>query len=282
MPQNPIYIEFSDYSLVIDYLAERTNQPVLECLLDEKLLKIQKIKLSSISDLENYLQEVDDLFDSIPNQNTSSVQNDILVDLQDIGLSNNVLEYINQKLTETTKQLYLYSSIKELTTEDKKSLKKNNFELKELKKPNPNTILQIAIDCSQKLSLNLPSSNLQNLAEQSVSYTEIIEDLEFISLSKDYKNAYNSLIKKQKTPLFMRGFRIDNLQKDTTTWAKEVDDSDLQLALSLIYTKLSKTGTPKSKKILQDLILTDQKIKNSSKVKPLTWYKLFLWKTKNL
>ena len=77
----------------------------------------------------------------------------------------------------------------------------------------------------------------------------------------------------------MRSFNPDNLgTKELKPWVADVDDGELQLALSLIFTKLSKLNTVRSRELLSELINTDQKIKTRAKIKPLLWYKLFLYK----
>lgn len=259
------YIEFTDYSLMVVYLAQQLGQKPLACLQQPLQLDLNKLRVNSLAELDLQTVSSDDLFGE--NSNTSW-----LVDILDSDLKK--LEHLKQN---NDNNIYLFSSQIELKADDKKLLKKCNINYQELKKIDSITLTQIAQEYCQQSSLDF--TKIKPLLNQTKSYQEILDNIDFIKLSNDSKNAVNSLIKEDKLPLFMRGFNVNSLPKDTTIWAREVDENDLQLALSVIYSKLDKQN---SKVLIQKLILTDQKIKTRSKIKPLTWFKLFLWQASNL
>jgi hypothetical protein len=257
------YIEFTDYSLMIVYLAKQLGQNPLTCLQQPQQLDLNKLKVNSITDLDLLTISSDDLFGE--NSHTGWLVDILDSDLKDLD-----------KLS-VNENVYLFSSQIELKADDKKLLKKYNINYQELKKTDSAIVQEIAQEYCQQLGIN--SSEIKPLLSQAKSYQEILDNIDFVQLSDNSKNAVESLMKEEKLALFMRGFNVNNLPKDATTWAREVDENDLQLALSLIYSKLDKQN---SKQLLQKLILTDQKIKTRSKIKPLTWFKLFLWQSANL
>ena len=271
---NVHYIQFSDYSLLTVFLAQFDNQNILECILNPSQLNITRIKINSISELEQYLVDSSGLWDD------SGDCQDFLVDIQDVVLDTKALEQATSIWQDWQGRIYLYSTINELKADDKKLLKKFNINYQELKKIDTTIGHQLATNYLAKIGLNISRSSLDSLVSQALGYNEIIDNLDFVQLSGDTELALKSLIKKEETALFMRGFNLSNLSKDTVIWAKEVSDDNLQLALSLIYTKLDKNTSQQAKQLLQNLILTDQKIKTRSKIKALTWFQLFLWQAK--
>ena len=75
----------------------------------------------------------------------------------------------------------------------------------------------------------------------------------------------------------MKTFSVSKLESETKNWYKAVsDEGELQLALSLIFTKLAKQNSPIAKDIQKSLIELDKRIKNNSKAKSLTWFRAWL------
>lgn len=261
---------------MIGYLASLRGKVVVECLQDESLLGYQKVKITDFSQLEKYLYPGSNLFDQ--NESTA-ISQDLLVDIQNTELNSTNISLLSQYCAESDSQIYLFSSINILNAEAKKLLKKSECKLLELKKTDKNICEELARN--YKTQNTLDNLDFTSIINQADSYYELLDNLEFITLADNQKLALQSILKDQKTGLFIRGFNLANIEKDTKIWFEEVDENNLQLALSLVYGKLDKANTKESKTIQKELILTDQKIKSSSKVKPLTWFKLFLWKSKN-
>jgi hypothetical protein len=266
----PIFFEFSELSLALGEIAKQRNIDLLRVL--ESPNTIERQKVNSVSELLEVLNSEDSLFE---NTEAGKV---ILVDILGMDLNSKLLENIAK--TTSDDFIFVHSSINEtFDAETKKHLKKNNLEIVTLKKADPETTKQIAREYSTNLGIKASLKKIEDLAVQCISYFEIIDSLDFIALADDQNEAIDSMLKPFKLQLFMRGFNPNSLSiKEIQPWVKDVDEGELQLALSLIFTKLSKLDSPLSKKLLQELILTDQRIKTRAKISPLVWYRLFLYK----
>jgi hypothetical protein len=272
-----IYIEYTDYSLLLSFIYQKLGgdfsfEQVLET---GKIQGVQKIKLQNVYEIEQYLSSSDGLFEENIEQSKS-----LLIDIQAIDI-NKFAEYLSEQFANYEVQVFLYSSeLDSLNAETKKNLKKYKIEVETLKKIDPNIATQLYIDYCSKIDLKITPSQISTLVAQTISYHEIIDNLDFISMAGDVRKGYEALLKTQKPALFMQGFNLSNL--DTMPWYKNVDDNELQLALSLIFGKLDKVSSDKAKFLQQQIIYTDQKIKTSSKLPALTWFRLLLWKAKVL
>jgi hypothetical protein len=270
------FIEYTDYSLLISFVCQKIGGDIdFEKTLETgKILGVQKIKLQNIFEIEQYLESGDGLFGEV-DENPN-----LLVDIQDIDINKHA-EYLSQKLQDYEGQVFIYSSeLDVLNAETKKNLKKYKVEVETLKKIEPNIATKLYQDYCQKINLQLSGSQITTLVAQTISYHEIIDNLDFISMAGDTKRGYEALLKTQKPALFMQGFNLSNL--DIMPWYKNVDDNELQLALSLIFGKLDKVNSTDSKYLQRQIIYTDQKIKTSSKLPALTWFRLMLWKAKRV
>ena len=151
----------------------------------------------------------------------------------------------------------------------------------ELKNPNTNTKAEIIDKYCEKLNLKLNKTQIQQLTEFSLSYNQLINNLDLISLSSDYNLALQNVLIIPKPLLFTQSFRLGNLDKDISKW-QDLGVDDLQLGLSLVFGKLEKQISSESEYLQRKLIQTDQKIKTQSKITPSTWWKLFLWQAKQI
>jgi hypothetical protein len=75
----------------------------------------------------------------------------------------------------------------------------------------------------------------------------------------------------------MLGFDTTKLTTQLPKWYHQTPDEDVQLAMSLVFTKLEKQSTETSQNLFQKLILTDQSIKTGSKLSQLIRWRLFLY-----
>lgn len=269
------YIEYNDYSLLLSFVYQKLSIKTSfeQVLATGIIVGVQKIKLQSIFEIEQYLSSGDGLF-----EDNSEVLS-FLVDVQDIDL-NKYAEYLSQKLYDYPGQVFVYSSeLDTLNVETKKTLKKYKIEVETLKKIDPSVATRLYQEYCQKINLQLSSSQIYTLIVQTISYHEIIDNIDFIFMSGDTKKGYESLLKSQKPALFMQSFNLSNL--DIMPWYKNVDENELQLALSLIFGKLEKSSGVKAKYLQQQIIYTDQKIKTSSKLPAMLWFRLMLWRARS-
>lgn len=270
------YIEYTDYSLLLSFVCQNTGntQDFTQVLETGNIANIQKIKLQTIFEIEQYLESGEGLFGEvidIPN---------FLIDIQNIDIDKHAL-YLSQTLESFEGQVFLYSSeLESLNAETKKSLKKHKIEVETLKKIDVHIATKLYQEYCRQINLQLSSSQITTLVNQTISYHEIIDNLDFISMAGDTKKGFESLIKAQKPALFMQGFNLTNL--DVMPWYKNVDDNELQLALSLIFGKLDKANSAESKYLQRQIIYTDQQIKTASKLPALTWFRLMLWRARRV
>jgi hypothetical protein len=268
----PIYLEYTELSLALAEISDRCNLNLLEVLSNNCL--IQRQKVSTVTELMEVLNTEESLFEEVSNLPT-------LVDIQNIELTPKLVEIIAS--CETPNPIFICSTINDsLDAETKKHCKKFGLEVVSLKKINPEIAKNTARIYSSNIDIKASPKKIEDLVAQCISYFEILDSLDFIALSDDQNQAIDSMLKPFKLQLFMRGFNPNPLSiKEIQPWVKDVDEGELQLALSLIFTKLSKLDSPLSKKLLQELILTDQRIKTRAKISPLIWYRLFLYKCLN-
>lgn len=271
------FIEYTDYSLLLSFIHQKLgdNSSFENVLESGKISSVQKIKLQNIYEIEQYLSSGDGLFE----EQSQEVTN-FLIDIQAIDI-NKYAEYLSKLFANYEVEVFLYTSeLDTISAEIKKNLKKHKFEVETLKKIDANIAATLYQDYCYKINLQLSSSQISTLVNQTISYYEIIDNLDFISMVGDVKKGYEALIKVQKPALFMQGFNLSNL--DISPWYKNVSENELQLALSLIFGKLDKVSSDKAKYIQNQIIYTDKQIKTSSKLPAIIWFRLLLWKSKAL
>lgn len=269
------FLEYANFSLILSFIFQKldTKSSFTEVLESGKINKVQKIKLQNIFEIEQYISSGEGLFDS------GDFAPHFLIDIQNIDVSLHA-QYISKILSDHNGQVFIYSSeLDTLNAETKKNLKKYKIEIETLKKIDPKIATQLYDEYCLDTGLKLSSSQIATLVAQSISYHEIIDNLDFILMANNPKAGYNALLKIQKPALFMQGFNLSNL--DVMPWYQNVDENEIQLALSLIFGKLSKITTSQSNYLQKQIIFTDKQIKTSSKLPALTWFRLLLWKAKN-
>jgi hypothetical protein len=264
----PIFLEYSELSLALAEIAKLEKLDYIDAILGKSKIVIQKS--STLTELMEVVNSEESLFDDVDDTIT-------LLDTQDIDLTPSVLLTIGNLNLE--KMIYLMSTSQEGYDADfKKQLKKVGLEIISIKKPDNVISQEIAKNYAIKINSSAKLSKIELLANQCVSYLEIIDCLDFAELSGSPDSAIDSMLKEQKLGLFMRSFNPSNLGiKDLQPWIRDVDEGELQLALSLIYTKLNKLDSDRARELLSKLIEVDQKIKTRSKINPLIWYRLFLF-----
>ena len=237
-------------------------------------------KLASLSDLEATLNSgTSNLFSSdLPNNNLK-----LLIDYQDLELNSEAIAMLER--TDST-DLVLYSLNHDTSTAISKLLKGTNIQIidyqqipkdKTTKDAYLQSLSQLATDYAQRLELSLNPSQLKQVASSASTYREIIDHLDFLSLTDKPAQYINQLIIEDKPMLFMQAFGTRMSQSTIDIW-KNIPEGEMQLSLSLAYTKLLKAG---EKNLIKDLIDTDFKVKTSTKLTPLTRWKYFLWQVAN-
>jgi hypothetical protein len=269
------FLEFENYSYLTEFISQKEKVDLLNLLLSKvsNFSFLQTHKLQDWSELKNIISKNEELFEKNLNQ-----ENSFLFDIQSLNIDKVVTNYL-QEISSNKQNIYLYSIEKtSLALQEKKLWQKVGFNYENLKQ-NKELNAKLAKEYTQKLQLNIDFQDLQKIIQNSSSCQEIIDNIDYVSLANDLDLAIKSLQKIDSKPIFMLPFDLKNLQNHSQIWLKNVNSENLQLALSLINTKLSNQKL--SSKLRRELILTDQKIKTFSRVEGLIWFKLFLWKAQN-
>lgn len=262
------FIESSNFSLLAEYICSQEHLNFFDYLTTSKL-QVQKYSPETWSDINNLNQAEEDLFDST--QNKAS-----LIDYKNLILNESNIVVL-EKLNQLSNNYYFYTTEdKKLSAEEKKLLKQVKIENVSLKNIDQKIASQLIVDYLEKYRLE-NFSGLQKLIPQTINYNELIDNLDFIFLADDKQIALNSIIKENILPIFMYSFSTATTAKDSLRWLARIDPNDTQLHLSLLFTKLDKQKNELSKKLQNELILTDQRIKTNSKVSPETWLKYWLY-----
>lgn len=267
------YIESSDFSLLIQHICQIEQYDFFSYLINSKI-EIQKHNPENLSDLVGLTQVEEDLFGE-----TKLLP--ILVDLKNITIDEQSLS-IFEKLKSIETNYYFYTTEdKKLTADQKKLLKKIDVEYLNLKSIDKNLGSQLLSQYLEFYGIKEVISGLEKLVAQSLSYQELIDNLDFIFLANNPKEALESLLKEEQLPIFMYGFSTNTTAKDVDRWRQRLHPNDLQLHLSLLLTKLDKQKNEQSNKLQKELILTDQRMKTMSKVAPEIWLKYWFYKAVN-
>jgi hypothetical protein len=244
-----VFLEASHISLIQFYLCLKDQRNFLEEL-ENNNFNIIRGKIESWNELDNFIGE-GDIF--------SSEKQLTLIDLQDlqpsIGLSgaiggeNNLLYFFSSSLRSwpaATQKIWL-----SMGGEYIKLAFQNN------------TATEIYLSLSKKLGINLSSLQINKLISSCTDYQELIDKIELLHLSPNKEKSLDWISPEISQELFTLQLRPNNLQQDLQKWLTLVKPDDIQLALSLLWTKANKMGNSE----LKNLVLKcDQDIKTKSKI----------------
>lgn len=268
------YLEVTDFSLLILVICQNEKLNFFDYLITSKL-EIQKQNPETWLDIKNLSQFEDSLFEESKNLA-------ILIDLKNLIIDEKTA-LILKDLSEQKSNYYLYTTEdKKLTADQKKLLKSNSIEYLNLKSIDKNLASDLVSKYLEFYKISDSKLKFDHLISQSLSYQELIDNLDFVFLAADQKQALESIIKPENLPIFMYSFNTDNLARDIPKWLNRLHPDDLQLHLSLLFTKLDKQKNSLANVLQNELILTDLKIKTISKVEPSVWLKYWFYRAANI
>jgi len=255
-----IFLEASHVSLIQFYLCQKNQRDYLEELESNKF-NIIRGKIESWSELSNFIGE-GDIF--------SNQKQTTLIDLQDLQPNIGLSDIFGNK----DNLLYFFSSsLRSWPAATQKLWNSMGGEYLKLEFQN-NKATEIYLKLAKKYNLNLSSLQINKLISSCTDYQELIDKIDVLNLSPDKEKSFNWISPEISQELFTLQLRPNNLQQDLQKWLTLVKPDDIQLALSLIWTKASKIGNSE----LKNLVLKcDQDIKTKSKISPTIHYKKLLF-----
>jgi hypothetical protein len=271
------YLEFDNYSHIQEFLAAQLNFNILSFYQKNKT-PFRKTKINKWQDLQTQ-SDVDNLL--FLEEETGGDLENLLVDIGDLQFNKYVVDFLT-RIENSFKNLFLFSLEKEkLLTEEKNCLKKSRIKIEKLKSDKL-VRLALAREYSSIIDLKLNNSNLNYLAQNTVSAQEMVDRLDFLKLSELPENQIKSYFSTQ-TPLFMLPFSIQDLAKSSYTWYLNINSADeIQLGLNLLMTKIDAQKNQKNKtflsKIKKTILNMDLETRTNTSVKPILQWKLLLWK----
>jgi len=261
-----VYLDYQDWDLVLEYLANSIGHSLADLFFGQSRLPIHQVLLDDWKSLESALSWSDSLF--------TETEPIFLVDISNLSLKTDNLQALSK--ISTDRPIYCHREVgTSLSSEEKKLWDKLDFEYITLKQFSNSTKTFLLDNHLIRFNFNLTHLEKNQLLRQSHNYTELVNLLDLCFLSQNPSWVIENTQELADVPLF----KLSINQKSITFW-QQVSEDNLQLALSLFFTKLEKLPQNISKKLQKILILTDQNLKTKAKVKPTTWWKLFLWQVK--
>lgn len=240
---------------------------------NHQLMGYKRYRLNSLSDLEDILSNGDLFGDTNPL---------ILIDYQELELNTESLKIIQgfqgnhlvlYSLTPDTGLMKLIGNNPGIEIIDYKLIQKD----KSTKEAYKATLSNLAHNYSTSLNLELTPRELNQITLGASTYREVIDNLDFLSLTDNPSLHIGEFLIEEKPMLFMLPFAPTMSKSVINTW-KNISEADMQLSLSLAYTKLQKLG---QKSLIQEVVNTDYRLKTGTKLAPLVLWKYLLWKTIN-
>lgn len=254
-----VFLEASHISLIQLYLCQKEQRDFLEALENNKLSVIRG-KIESWNELSNFIGE-GDIF--------SNEKQAILIDLQDLQPSIGLSDI----LSENNSLYFFSSSLRSWPAATQKIWTGMGGEYIKLAFQN-NIATEIYLKLSQKYNLNLSSLQINKLISSCSDYQELIDKIELLHLSPNKEKSLDWISPEISQELFTLQLRPNNLEQDLQKWLTLVKPDDIQLALSLLWTKANKMGNSE----LKNLVLKcDQDIKTKSKISASMQYKKLLF-----
>ena len=254
------FLEASHISLIQEYTCHNLSLGLLSFLKSPK----NRIERARIEDWSNILSfsSNQDIFSDEPNL--------ILIDLQDLQptalleslLGNNTNNFLFWSSTMRSWPaalqkiwISLGGKYEKLTLDEKSAISLVNQYL-------------------SVTNLEISKSQIYTLVASCTDYQELLDKMDIISLSDNKDQLLKWFSPEKNQELFTLPLRASNLANDVKLWLKLVKDDDIQLALSLLWTKSEKIGRKDFQELIQQ---TDLEIKTRAKIPTLTQFKKLMF-----
>jgi hypothetical protein len=207
----------------------------------------------------------------------SSLEKPILIfDIRELSLTKNVLSSISGDDV-----FYVYSSQNKLLAQDKKLLNQHGGSIIEPNILSKHDLESFAFEYASRNQYNLSKHNISTLLQLTTNLLEIIDIIDYIFLSDNPDICLLSLIKKETIPIFMLPVRGDKIKEDLKRWLAYINKDDIQIILSMLFTKLEKHNSAVSVSLIKKLIRIDNMIKSQSRLDSSLLVRLFIWEAIN-
>jgi len=229
---------------------------------------------NTLVEIKNCPQTESDLMDFITPKISlfQEVENKInIIDLDNLKISKELINKIQTLTKESASLNIFYNSQNALLAADKKLLLTNFQEIKTDKN-------QFEIFANDTFQTHLGTLNIKPTQKQIQDWFKntksIRTTLDCMDLWQLSNAKYDPIVPDNSLPIFMYSWNLKTPNKSALQWLG-VNQNDIQLALSMLYTKIAKQ--PNTKSLLEKIILTDKEIKNNSKISEKTQYLGLLW-----
>lgn len=228
---------------LLDYfLISQNNQDYFSFLKNET--SIRKIRVQVLNDIYKNI-ESQDIFSQDQSQEMYILEDTLKLDTK-------TLLYFQDLESE----VILATNSSTLFKEIKKVCKLSSEFSIEIKKVEIQTLEMLAVN-HFKLH-NWSFEGLEMFYDRFEDYQSFVDYLDMLRLSSNPQAFLEASFEKIKTPLFWLKLNPENLtKKDLLNWYLEANDEQVQLILSLIFTKLEKSQSSAKSLILKDIINRD-------------------------
>ena len=266
------FIQSPDFTELLVYLAEQSGcNNILSIVTSREVPGIQKMSILNWSELETVAKS-DDIFAE------GGADQKFLIDIGDLNVS------LFPENLGVDSMVYLYSSTQEkLLADSKKMLVKRGVEVIELKKSTESARKSLAIEHITQQKYSIEAKIVDIIVQKSNSQIQVIDMLDLVYLAgDDAKKIIAVEFEAPSLPIYMMQFSLSDASRSAAQWFNTLNSKDdVQLGLSILLGKVTKTSDTKARMATQYIVETDYWMKTQS-IDALVAFRVLLWKLKNV
>jgi len=266
------FIQSPDFTELLVYLAGQSGYlDTLSVVTSRVVPGVQKMSILNWSELETVVKSDDIFAESSANQIS-------LIDIGDL----NLLQFPENITIDSV--VYLYSSTQEkLLADAKKILMKRGIDIIELKKSTDIMRRSFANDYIIYSKYSIDSKILDTIVQKSTTRVQVIDILDLVHLAgDDAKKILAMEFATPTLPIYMMQFSLSDASRSAAQWFNSLNSKDdVQLGLSILLGKVTKTSDTKARMATHYIVETDYWMKTQS-IDALVAFRVLLWKLKNV
>lgn len=238
------------------------------------------IKIVTVSEInEILLSQQDDLGFDFDDAKESNKDLEVFYDISELEFNDKILKEFSDlvKNIGVEKEINLINKVKKsVDAATKKLFQKYEVILKDYGSWDPSQNLRI-IDLYESLFDNKFDKLAKNKLSSISGFWELINAIYIFEVTNSIKVALGSITRSENVELFKLSFNKNSLKSDLRNFYKYTADEEIQLALSIIFTKaLKQNDYLFTKKVNTLVIETDKLIKTYPN--SMFWYHLLLFR----